>query len=339
MVHGKDKLHGMRCAKRQTAKCTVFNRVPQTSYLVPFVNRKSMHKKYYKIADITVEVRSELPITKNTFHPKFRPFETDETQNDMVVIHHHFNGIPNIPVDASDRIYFRPPWAVYRAGEDFIYEWIEAKAPYRNYDKKVLTNRDHSHFDIHHDETGQSKFLYGGLTSLAMLPTDQILFGRMLAYRSGCIMHSLGIILNENGYLFVGHSSAGKSTMAQMLGKEAIVLCDDRNIIRKIDNELFIYGTWSHGDVPDISPLSAPLKGIFFLEQSDVNKLVRIEENSVSLKLLLACLIRPLATSEWWNLSMDLITDTVKTIPCWNLKFDKSGEVLDLIRDFSLKPS
>lgn len=299
----------------------------------------SMYVKYYKIGEITIAVTSELPITRSTFHPKFRQFEADGPGGDMVVIHHHFNGIPDIKVDPGDRIYFRPPWAIYRKDENWIYEWIEAEPPYGNYDRKVVTNRDHSHLDIYNAESVGNKFLEGSLTSLAMFPTDQILLGRLLAYRGGCIMHSLGIILNGNGYLFVGHSSAGKSTMAQILRKEAVILCDDRNIIRNMNNELRVYGTWSHGDVPDISPLSAPLKGIFFLEKSDGNALISVNENSIGLKILLACLIRPLATSEWWGLSMDLITDVLKTIPCWKLKFDKSGEVLDLLRNLSLKPS
>jgi hypothetical protein len=298
-----------------------------------------MFAKYYEVAEITIEIKSELPITDNTYHPKFRQFEVDGPRDDMVVIHHHFSGIPDIKVDASDRIYFRPPWAIYRRDEKWIYEWIEAVPPYGNYDRKVITNEDHSYLHVYNGESVRKKFLEGYLTSLAMFPTDQILLGRLLAFRGGCIMHSLGIILNGKGYLFIGHSSAGKSTMAQIMRKEAVILCDDRNIIRNINNELMVYGTWSHGDVSDISSLSAPLKGVFFLEKSDDNELISVKENSIGLKILLACLIRPLATSEWWGLSMDLITHVLKTVPCWKLKFDKSGKALDLLRNFSKKPS
>jgi hypothetical protein len=295
------------------------------------------YAKYYKVAEITIAVKSELPITENTFHQKFRQFEVDGPQDDMVVIHHHFSGIPDIKVDESDRIYFRPPWAIYRKDENWIYEWIDAMPPYGNYDRKVVTNGEHSYLHVYNDESVKKKFSEGFLTSLAMFPTDQILLGRLLAYRGGCIMHSLGIILDGNGYLFIGHSSAGKSTMAQIMKKEAVILCDDRNIIRNINNELMVYGTWSHGDVPDISSLSAPLNGIFFLDKSDNNEVIRVNDHSVGLKILLACLIRPLATSEWWDLSMDLITHVLKTVPCWRLKFDKSGKVLDLLKNFSLK--
>lgn len=298
-----------------------------------------MHRKYYRVADITIEVRSALPITENTFHPKFQPFEADGPGDDMVMIHHHFSGIPDIKVDVSGRIYFRPPWAIYRMGEKWVYQWIETAPPYRNYYRTVVTDKEHSHLDIYNDDAMRENFLAGRLTSLAMFPTDQIVLGRLLAYRGGCIMHSLGIILNGNGYLFIGHSSAGKSTMAQILKTEAVILCDDRNIIRKLDDRLMVYGTWSHGDVPDISPLSAPLKGLFFLEKSNANALLRVHDNSIGLKILLACLIRPLATGDWWDLSMDLITHVLQTVPCWQLAFDKSDNILNLLRNISQHPS
>jgi hypothetical protein len=122
--------------------------------------------------------------------------------------------------------------------------------------------------------------------------------------------------------------------MARMLKKEAVILCDDRNIIRNMNDELGVYGTWSHGDVPDISPLSAPLKAVFFLEKSDGNGIVRINDLVAITKILLACLIRPMVTREWWDHSLDLVSDISKKIPFSYLKFDKSGNILNVLRNF-----
>jgi hypothetical protein len=293
-----------------------------------------VYTKYYRVADITIEVKSTLPITENTFHPKFRQFEVDGPGIDNVIIRHQFDKNSGIQVDVQDRIYFRPPWAIYQKDDQCVYQWIEVEPPYKNYFRTVVANREHSYLDIFNDESIRKMFLAGSLSSLTMFPTDQILLGRLLAYRNGCIMHSLGIILNGNGYLFIGHSSAGKSTMAQMLIKEAVILCDDRNIIRNMNNELMLSGTWSHGDVPDISALSAPLKAVFFLEKSEGNEIVRINDSAAITKTLLACLIRPLVTREWWVRSIDLVSDISKKIPFSCLKFDKSGNILDLLKHF-----
>ena len=292
-----------------------------------------MDKKYYKIADITVEVRSDLPITENTFHPKFKQFESNGPADEMTVIHHHFNGIPEVPVDRKNPLYLRPPWAIFEHKDQIIYEWITPQRPFKNIGKKVISDKPHSHLEIFHDDSGEKKYHGGALESLAMFPTDQIWLAQKLSHLSGCIIHSLGVILDGNGYLFVGHSNAGKSTMAEILMKEAVILCDDRNIIRKVGDKFNVYGTWSHGDVPVVSASSAPLRGIYFLKQSKHTRLLPIQENSAVIKTLLACLIRPLGSKEWWHRSMLFLNDVSKAIPCRTLEFNKSGDVLNILQE------
>jgi len=296
-----------------------------------------MNSKYYKIADITIEVRSDLPITEKTFHPKFTHFETNGPGNENVVVHHHFLNDIDTKSKSTHPVYKKPPWAIYKIENKWLYEWIKPIPPYENYYRKAVANDEHTHFDIYNDDSIKKKYLEGMLTSLTMFPTDQILLGRLLSYKNGCIIHSLGIMHNNNGYLFVGHSGAGKSTMAGIMKKESIVLCDDRNIIRKIDDNFILSGTWSHGDVPDVSSSIAPLNGIFFIEQSKTNQLEMIQDNNRIFKMLLACLIRPLQTAEWWEQSISFLLDLSKKIQCWNLQFDKSGNVLNLINELELK--
>ncbi len=115
------------------------------------------------------------------------------------------------------------------------------------------------------------------------------------------------------------------------------ILCDDRNIVRVVNKSFRLYGTWSHGDVPDISSQSAPLKGIFFLEKADINQIEHILDTTLAFKKLLACLIRPLTTSDWWEKSLDTVSLISKNIPCWQLKFDKSGNIFDTIKQLSEK--
>lgn len=297
------------------------------------MDSKKIHTEYFQVAGISIEVKSDLPIKSTTFASKFGFFAIPGPLEENVVLHHHFlSESEDIKIDQSNKLYFRPPWAIYKQGEKWIYQWIKTKPPYKNYYQTVVTDRKHNHLDVYNDEVMKHKFLNGGLDSLTMFPTDQILIGRLLAYRNGCIMHSLGIILDDNGYLFVGHSDAGKSTMALMMKKEALVLCDDRNVIRKTKGTYRLSGTWSHGDILDVSSKTAPLKGIFFLKQSDINKLEPIEDEMKIFESLLACLIRPLETRDWWEKSLDFLTMISAEVPCWNLKFNKNGKVLDVIK-------
>ncbi len=294
---------------------------------------KQTHSRIFQAAQIGIEVQTDLPTTGNTFDSKFRSFEIPHTLEDNILLHHRFScDLTKITVHPETNIYFKPPWAVYHAEDRWVYQWIKPEPPHKNYYRTMVTNKEHTVLDIYNDTDMDKKFLQGGLTSLTMFPTDQIFLSRLLAFRNGCIMHSLGISLDKNGFLFVGHSDAGKSTMAQIMRNEAVILCDDRNIIRRQNTGYTLSGTWSHGDIPDVSGITVPLKAIFFLEKSDHNTIVPITDAQESFARLLACLIRPLATRDWWDRSLSFLTKLSRQVPCCRLEFNKTDQVIDLIK-------
>ena len=166
----------------------------------------------------------------------------------------------------------------------------------------------------------------------------------MLADRQGCYLHSSGAILDGQGLLFVGHSEAGKSTISKMLQGQMEVLCDDRNIVRKHPpppragegwgggEGFWVYGTWSHGEWPVVSASSAPLRAILFLEKAPENRLVLLEDRREILRRLLACLIKPFVTADWWEKTLTLVERIAREVPCYILRFDKSGGVVEVLR-------
>lgn len=176
-------------------------------------------------------------------------------------------------------------------------------------------------------------FQNGNAGSLTLAPTDQILLARLLADRNGCYLHSDGMNMDGQGLLFVGHSGAGKSTIATALQDKAEILCDDRMIVRKWQNGYHIHGNWSHGTLPIFSANSVPLQGIFFLEQSDDNLIIPVDSRMGAISKLLGCVIKPLVSKDWWEKMLTLIEDLAYTVPCYRLKFDKSGEIYHKLKD------
>ena len=67
------------------------------------------------------------------------------------------------------------------------------------------------------------------------------------------------------------------------------------------------------------------------LKQAKENRLVRLEDKKEILKKLLGCLVKPFVTAEWWNKTLDLISQIVREVPCYKLCFDKSGAVVELL--------
>jgi hypothetical protein len=276
---------------------------------------------------MTIQVEADIPIKDDTFHPKFKKFEISAPGEVAVNIRHHF-ALPDLDgKDLGQEFYRKAPWAVYKKGDSWIYLGIAPQAEDKSLHRAVIFNHDHTRARIYN--TNEEVFRKGDLHSLTMFPTDQILIARVLADRQGFYLHSCGVIFEGKGLLFAGHSEAGKSTTATILKDKAQILCDDRIIIRKNGNGFKIYGTWSHGDVPDISSSSAPLSAIMFLEKSDENKLIPITDKKEVAKRMLACLIKPFVTADWWEKTLDLIDDVVAKVPCYVMKFDKSGKIVD----------
>jgi hypothetical protein len=119
--------------------------------------------------------------------------------------------------------------------------------------------------------------------------------------------------------------------MATILRNKAEILCDDRMIVRRWKEGLRIHGTWSHGDLPEVSANSAPLKAFLFLEKANENRLIQIDNKKDAITKLLKCMIRPLVTKEWWEKMLTLAGKMAKEVPCYTLQFDKSDGVTDLL--------
>ena len=303
------------------------------------------YRRYYQIGEITIQVESDLPITDTTFRPKFKLFEVDGPGEDNVVIRHHFSPFDFENERLGQRVYRKAPWAIYRREDSWLYLGVSpTMADTEAGDVGVLSD-DHTQARMYHAR--EDVFRKGDLHSLSMFTTDQILLARLLADRQGCYLHSAGAILDGQGLLFVGHSEAGKSTISKMLtdqdltgfgnlsGLHIEVLCDDRNIVRRWTEGWRVYGTWSHGEWPVVSASFAPLRAIMFLEQAAENRLTPLDgdrEREIVPRLL-ACLITPFVTADWWDKSLTLVEQMAREVDCYRLRFDKSGSVVDVLRE------
>jgi len=293
-------------------------------------NWKKNHRRFFKLGGITIRLDSDLPINDNTFDPKFKQFEVDDKGEENASLRHYFQ-LPyiNIP-DLGLEIFRKPPWIIYKKASGWIY-MSPAKPPGNTNHYQIATfSKDYTKAVIYNGHNGQKIFQKGQLTTLSLFPSDPFWFAQVLSGKNGFFLHSSGVVFQGQGLLFVGHSGAGKSTMIKMIKDKVKILCDDRIIVRKNADGFKIYGTWSHGEIADVSPDDAPLKAIFFLEKASENRLSKTDKRE-TLKKLLACLIKPFQTAEWWEKELLLIEEIIKKVPCYTLHFDKSGQVLDLL--------
>jgi hypothetical protein len=198
----------------------------------------------------------------------------------------------------------------------------------------AIFNKDYSQGDFYHKIIDTFSYNWHSLT---FFPTDQVYIAQLLANRKGLYLHSGAVILEGAGLMFIGHSGAGKSTTINMLKDKAEVLCDDRNIVRQQHDGFYVYGTWSHGEIPLISPSSAPLKAILFIKQSNNNRLIPLTDRKEIRHRLLTYIIRPFLTADWWDKSIAIIEDIAEQIPCYEMEFDKSGDIVPILEELANK--
>ena len=290
--------------------------------------------RYFKVADLTIQVNCDLPILENTFASKFNSFETDRPGEDTILINHYFKKRVSFDRHSLTKIYYKVPWIIYRHKKGWVYQRIHIHKEVPEIYFTAFLNFAHTRIDIYHQGIDQKRYLKGNIESLTLFPTDQVLLARVLADRKGCFFHSNGIVLSHKGVLLLGHSGFGKSTLTKMLesagGK---TLCDDRMIVREFPEDIKIYGNWCHGKEQLFSTDSSSLNAMFFLHKSQENRIISVDNRKDIVHNLLSYVVRPLETKDWWANILALTGNIAQQIPCYNLLFDKSGRIVPVITE------
>lgn len=288
---------------------------------------KLKHIQYYRIAGITIQLSADVPLNEDSFKSVLKAFRVDGPGTDTISLHLASTVPARGDLLLGKEVYRLPPWAIYRQAGSWIYLGVtsdEADAePYC----AAIWDDGHNHGTIYR----RGDTFRHTLLSLTTFSSDQILIARILADRRACYLHAAGLVIGGRGFLFVGHSEAGKSTISKMLRARGEILCDDRIVVRRWPEGFRIHGTWSHGEVPDVSPGDAPLRAIMFLEKADENALIPIVKKVDIMAGLLSHVVKALVTADWWEKTMDLAECIADEIPIYRLRFDRSGKVADLL--------
>src|SRR3989449_4561742 len=173
-------------------------------------------------------------------------------------------------------------------------------------------------------------------------PLDELLLIHLLAAGRGVEVHACGVVApNGQGYLFVGQSGAGKTTMARLWQKAQAgggaggmrILSDDRLILRKINGNVWMYWTPWHGEAAMASPARAPLKGIYLLRHGHgmSNALIPLHR-SQAITRLLASSFTPLYSRDALAFTLGFLDQVVRAVPCHELSFTPDERVVALVR-------
>jgi hypothetical protein len=165
-------------------------------------------------------------------------------------------------------------------------------------------------------------------------PLDELLITNWLALGRGVEVHACAVVdADGSGYLFAGYSGAGKSTMARLwcAEQQASVLSDDRVILTKVHDEVWMHGTPWHGDEPLASPNRARLHRGFFLQHAPAHAMTRVAGAQAVMELF-ARSFPPFFSASGLDFTLSLLTEIDQVVPFFKLGFVPDRAVPDFIR-------
>jgi hypothetical protein len=165
-------------------------------------------------------------------------------------------------------------------------------------------------------------------------PLDELAMMHRLGLGDGIEVHALGLADEDgSGYLFLGHSGAGKSTTARLWKEQPGVklLSDDRIILRQQGDKILMYGTPWHGDAGVASPECAPLSAIFLLEQSPTNELLPLAQTKAAAEIFARAFV-PHYVASALHFSLEFADRVTRSVPTWTFCFTPTPSAVEAIR-------
>ncbi len=291
-----------------------------------------IHIKYFKLSDIIIQIISDLPIAEDTFHPKFKLFETSGPGKDTIRIYHHFS-IPGkilklLNQDNTKKIFSNSFLSVFKSEDSWIYEHKYSAEFNIRYNAVVLFNNEHTVGNVYTNDLDAFSYSKAKLSSVVLFGGDHYLISNIFSSRKGLLLHANGLIYNGKGIVLLGKSGAGKSTLSGMLKANGFkMVADDRIILQRKAKGLFLIGSWCHGSVIEVTNMEVMVDKIFLLEKALENRITTLSSNREIVKHFAGSIVRPFGDQKKWADILNQIDEIIKEKLFCSLLFDLSGEI------------
>lgn len=221
-------------------------------------------------------------------------------------------------------------WKLYRDDGDYVFRFTAPAYGEHSY-KQARFNPDFTHGEV----TLHADYFDRGQPAFPLeYPLDELLMTNLLARGRGVEVHALGIRdLDGRGYLFLGHSGAGKSTTARLWEETGVlVLSDDRIILRCLDGKVWMYGTPWHGEENLAAAERTLLTHIFVLGRGADNELVALTPAQAVSDLFTRSFV-PFYNAAALGYTLEVLQQVAGAVPCAELCFVPDRKVVEFVRE------
>ena len=178
--------------------------------------------------------------------------------------------VPNGEIEYHSKYY-----DIYRDGESLIQVLRDES---ENIFGIVIYNPNSAVILLENENVARKEYLLSEYAVLYYILRDQ----------DAILIHSSSILYKDRGILFIAKSGTGKSTQARLWKEhlDIVQVNDDKNIIIKENDELWIYGNpWSGKSFIDTN-IRVKLTDLVFIYQSPENKIREISKKEQFLYLI-----------------------------------------------------
>ena len=167
-------------------------------------------------------------------------------------------------------------------------------------------------------------------------PLDELLITHRLACEKGVEVHACGLVDSERGgFLFLGHSTAGKSTTTRLWKslRRVTVLSDDRIIVRRHGGQTRMYGTPWHGEAAFASPAEAAINRIFVIEHGPENRITLLPKSRAVAEIFARCFV-PFYSNDYLEATLAFLNDLADSVPCYRYRFLPEPSAVEKVLNF-----
>lgn len=301
-------------------------------------------KSKLRIADTIIEMRSHFPLEqltetekKNQASERFDNFFYKGSKKPDIII--DIDIVDKLPEIGRTEILFitthfqdgSENWRLLKKGDSYIY-----KCPLKDKTQLMLVNKNFNRVKAYLLPKKHKGKAWNS-TDIIYDFLQVLLINYFAKRRDGIFVHSIGVKdLDGGGLLFAGKSGAGKSTTARLWHKhsKAMVLNDDRIIVRKRNNKYVMYGCPWHGEFSDYLASrieSAPLEKFLFIYHAKKNTAWRIRPKEAFCQLYPA-LFPPFWDKNCLENTVSFSQAMVQCVSCYALGFVNNKKVIDFVR-------
>ena len=243
-----------------------------------------------------------------------------------VLLHTHYGVIPEYSLEQkifdSGRI-----WSLYRNHGKYILQDCSFELSSLP-DKLVILESDFKSGNVY---IKNDEFTQNLLPNPLGYPLDQVLMIILLSLGRGVMFHACGIDDGGYGYLFLGNSTHGKSTIAKLWSQDCTILNDDRIVVREKAGRFWMYGTPWHGHYNKVSSKGLPIHKMFLLHHGNKNLAVS-KDGTEGVSMLLTRCFPPIWDKRGMDYTVDFCRRLVEKVPCYELDFVPDKTVVEFVR-------